>query len=131
MRPIPAQLPQHRISSPCSGCVAGLPFLLRRTWSQVPIRPLLKPGMSFDAQTLAVMDEAFEAARKALDDTGQRMGLKEDDRVNRLVELMRQETQIIDEEIVIFQEIAQAYGERTSQRLREIIERDRITDGRH
>jgi hypothetical protein len=87
--------------------------------------------MSFDAQTLAVMDEAFEAARKALDDTGQRMGLKEDDRVNRLVELMRQETQIIDEEIVIFQEIAQAYGERTSQRLREIIERDRITDGRH
>jgi hypothetical protein len=35
------------------------------------IRPLLKPGMSFDSQALAAMDEAFEAARKALDDTGQ------------------------------------------------------------
>jgi hypothetical protein len=35
------------------------------------IRPFLKPGMSFDSQALAAMDEAFEAACKALDDTGQ------------------------------------------------------------
>jgi hypothetical protein len=35
------------------------------------IRPFLKPGMSFDSEALAAMDEAFEAACKALDDTGQ------------------------------------------------------------
>jgi hypothetical protein len=35
------------------------------------IRPFLKPGMSFDAQALAAMDEAFDAAFKALDDMGQ------------------------------------------------------------
>jgi hypothetical protein len=43
------------------------------------------------------------------------MGFKEDDRINRLVELMWQETQIINEEIAIYKEIANAYGERTSQ----------------
>jgi hypothetical protein len=37
---------------------------------------------------------------------------------NRIVELMRQETQIINEEIAIYKEIANAYGERTAQRLK-------------
>jgi hypothetical protein len=35
------------------------------------IRQFLKPGLSFDSQALAAMDEAFDAAFKALDDTGQ------------------------------------------------------------
>jgi hypothetical protein len=35
------------------------------------IRKFLKSGMSFDDQALAAMDAAFEAACKALDDTGQ------------------------------------------------------------
>jgi hypothetical protein len=59
------------------------------------------------------------------------MGFKEDDRINRLAELMWQETQIINEEIAIYKEIANAYGERTSQLLQETIERDKITNGTH
>jgi hypothetical protein len=35
------------------------------------IRRFLKPEMSFDSKALAAMDEAFDAAYKALDDTGQ------------------------------------------------------------
>jgi hypothetical protein len=59
------------------------------------------------------------------------MGFKEDDRINRLAGLMWQETQIINEEIAIYKEIANAYGERTSQLLKETIERDKITNGTH
>jgi hypothetical protein len=59
------------------------------------------------------------------------MGFKEDDRINRLVELMWQESQIIHEEIAIYKEIAKASGERTSRRLKDILERDRISKGTH
>ena len=36
----------------------------------MPIRPLIQPG-AFDPEAIAVMSEAFEAALKALQDTGQ------------------------------------------------------------
>lgn len=35
------------------------------------ILPFLKPEMSFDSQALAAMDEAFDSACRALEDTGQ------------------------------------------------------------
>jgi hypothetical protein len=35
------------------------------------MRPFLKPGMSFDSQAVAAMDEAFDVAFEALDDMGQ------------------------------------------------------------
>ncbi len=41
------------------------------------------------------------------------MAFKGDDPINRLVELMWQESQIIHEDIAIYKEIAKASGERT------------------
>jgi hypothetical protein len=56
---------------------------------------------------------------------------KDDYRIDRLIELMRQESVLINEEILIYREIAELYGERVSQRLKEAMERDMATRRRH
>jgi hypothetical protein len=56
------------------------------------------------------------------------MSFQEDARINRLIELMRHENQLIDEELAIYQELSREWGETSSQRLRIVIERDRLTN---
>jgi hypothetical protein len=58
------------------------------------------------------------------------MKFKDDYRIDRLIELVRQETVLINEEILIYREIAEVYGEHVSQRLREAMERDRAANRR-
>jgi hypothetical protein len=52
------------------------------------------------------------------------MKFKDDYRIDRLIELMRQESVLINEEVLIYREIAEVYGAWVSQRLKEAIERD-------
>jgi hypothetical protein len=58
------------------------------------------------------------------------MKFKDDYRIDRLIELVRQETVLINEEILIYREIAEVYGEQVSQRLKEAMERDRAASRR-
>jgi regulator of extracellular matrix RemA (YlzA/DUF370 family) len=48
-------------------------------------------------------------------------------RIKRLIELMRHESQLIDEEVAIYQELSREWAVTSSKHLRGVIERHRLT----